>query len=348
MKRESQRCVVSMNIIDVDGGFGESGGQIIRTSIGLSAITGKPCRIFNIRKGRPTPGLKAQHLMGLKAAAEICHAKTKGFDMGSTRVEFTPGKITGGDYTVEVGTAGSVTLVLQVLVPICLHASGTVSVTITGGTDVKWSPTVSYFERVFCWFLKKMGADISIAVEKYGFYPKGGGKVRAVIQPWEKRESLHVTERGSVKRIDVDSMAGQQLKKAQVAERQIKAFSRVFSGYSVRSNLSYVDTLNPGSSFCAVAFCEHTVLGADSLGERGKPAEKVGQEAAAALQREIESDGAVDTHMVDQIIPYLAIAGGEVIGSHISEHTKTNIWACQQFLDTAISVSGNTVKAIPE
>ena len=136
-------------MLEIDGSHGEGGGQLLRTSVALSALTGIPCRIRNIRSNRPTPGLKPQHLMGLKAAAEICHAETKGFYIGATAVEFTPGLITGGEYTVEIGTAGSVTLILQGLVPICLHASQPVTVTITGGTDVKWSPSISYFEKVF-------------------------------------------------------------------------------------------------------------------------------------------------------------------------------------------------------
>jgi RNA 3'-terminal phosphate cyclase (GTP) len=329
----------------IDGSHGEGGGQILRTSICLSALTKTPCVIENIRANRPTPGLKPQHLAGLRAAADICHAKTKGLETGSERVEFFPGEITGGKYTIEIGTAGSVTLILQILVPICLQAKDVVTLTITGGTDVKWSPSVSYFQRVFCWFLEKMGITISFQVEKYGFYPKGGGRVKAVIHPWKEKKPLYLVERGAVTRIEVESIAAQALKNARVAERQSKAFQEVFSDYSVHNKDVYVKTFNPGSSFCAVAHCEHTVLGADSLGERGKPAEKVGKEAAFTLKKEIESGGALDTHMVDQIIPYLALTGGEISGSQISEHAKTNIWVCQQFLDTVITVSGNSVKA---
>ncbi|MBU7017977.1 MAG: RNA 3'-terminal phosphate cyclase [Theionarchaea archaeon] len=329
----------------IDGSYMEGGGQILRTSVALSALTGLPCRITHIRANRPTPGLKAQHLMGLKAAALICHAETKGMQIGSTEVEFSPQKIHGGDYTIEVGTAGSVTLVLQVLTPLCLYADSTVTLTVTGGTDVKWSPSASYFKNVFCFLLKKMNANIEFTVKKYGFYPKGGGCILAVIHPWKDRKSLFLTERGPVQKVDVDSVASSLLKKAKVAERQSEAFQRVLSGDpgTVRNN--YVDSFNPGSSFCAHAYCEHTILGADSLGERGKPAEKVGEEAAYVLKREIESQGALDSHMADQIIPYLALAGGRVSVSHVSEHTRTNIWVCQQFLDTKISVSGNIITA---
>lgn len=291
--------------------------------------------------------MKPQHLTGLKAAAQICHAQTKGIHIGSETVEFTPGTITGGEYTIEIGTAGSVTLILQVLVPICLHGSDPVVLTITGGTDVKWSPTSSYFRNVFCSLLKKMNAHIEFTVQKYGFYPKGGGKVRAVIHPWKDGKQLHLTERGPLKKIDGDSISSSFLKNARVAERQSEAFIKVFPEYTVAMKDFYVDTLNPGSSFCAVAHCEHSVLGADSLGERRKPAEKVGNEAAVALRKEIESGSALDTHMADQIIPYLALIGGKVTVSHVSEHTKTNIWVCQQFLDTAIRIEKHTITAVP-
>ena len=331
-------------MLTIDGRYGEGGGQILRTSICLSALTDTPCTITNIRANRPTPGLKAQHLMGLKAAAEICRAQTKGFNLGSTTVAFTPGKIKGGDYTIEVGTAGSVTLILQVLVPICLHAEDTVTLTITGGTDVKWSPSASYFEHVFCSFLKKMNVNIQFTVKKYGFYPKGGGTVKVVVSPWEEKKPLYILERGSITKIDINSVASVALKKARVAERQSEAFLSTYSQYPGHVKNLYVDTYNPGSSFCAHAHCENSVLGVDSLGERGKPAEKVGEEAASLLKKEIASGHALDVHMGDQIIPYLALAGGEVSVSSISEHTKTSIWVCQQFLDTEISVSGNVIK----
>ncbi len=330
----------------IDGSYGEAGGQILRTSITLSALTGTPCTLINIRASRPTPGLKPQHLEGLKAAAQMCRAETKGFHIGSETIKFAPAEIVGGDYTIPIRTAGSVTLILQVLVPICLHASDTVTLTITGGTDVKWSPTMSYIRHVFTNILEKMNAHIDCTVQKYGFYPKGGGSIKAVIHPWEKRKPLNLTERGDIQKIDVDSVAARFLQKAQVAERQSTAFCNVLSQYPVNAKNNYVDTLNPGSSFCATAYCEHSILGADSLGEKRKPAEKVGKEAAVTLKKELESGSALDTHMGDQIIPYLALVGGKATVSRVSEHTKTNIWVCQQFLDTTFTVDGTTITAV--
>lgn len=331
-------------MLTIDGSYGEAGGQVLRTAVALSALTKTPCTITNIRASRPTPGLKPQHLMGLKAAADICQAATKGVTIGSKTVEFTPREIKSGEYMVSIGTAGSITLILQILTPICLHADDIVTVTVTGGTDVKWSPSLCYFQKVFCSLLKKMGARIEVTVKTYGFYPKGGGRVTAVIHPWKHKTPLHLTERGSLARVEVDSIASTFLQNAQVAERQSQAFQNAFSHPPVVTT-QYVTTLNPGSSFCAVAYYDNTILGADALGEKRKPAEKVGQEAAAALTQEMESGAALDVHMADQIIPYLALIGGKISVSRVSAHTKTNMWVCQQFLDTALSVEQNIITA---
>lgn len=333
-------------MLEIDGSHGEGGGQILRTAVALSAVTGIPCRITNIRANRPSPGLKPQHLMGIKAAADICKADTKGVHSGSTCKEFIPHGISGGEYTIEIGTAGSITLILQVLTPLCLFSAEPVKLTITGGTDVKWSPSIAYFEKVFCSILKRMNAHVQVTVNKYGFYPKGGGRVTAVIHPWDQKKGLNLTERGPVRTLEVVSIASSFLEKARVAERQYQAFEKCFPGYPVVGNTSYVDTLNPGSSLCGVAFCEHSVLGADSLGERGKPAETVGRDAAGFLQEEIDSKAALDVHMGDQIIPYLALAEGEVTISQISNHTRTSIWVCQQFVNTKVTIEGTNVTAV--
>ncbi|MBU7042862.1 MAG: RNA 3'-terminal phosphate cyclase [Theionarchaea archaeon] len=328
----------------IDGRHGEGGGQILRTSIALSALTNTPCTITHIRAHRPTPGLKSQHLMGLKAAAQICNARTKGAHIQSERVEFTPGSITGGIYTIDIGTAGSITLILQVLIPICLHAPDPVTLHITGGTDVKWSPTIAYFQNVVCSHLEQMGARVDISVDQYGFYPKGGGRVRAKIFPWKTKNRITIRKRGDIERILLYSVASSSLKKPKVAERQATACEKIFVPYDTDSHIQYAETLNPGSSICVVADCEHTVLGADALGARGKPAERVGDEAAVSLQKELESGYVLDSHMADQIVPYLALAGGSVTVSEITEHTRTNIWACNQFCKGQLTAKDHTLK----
>lgn len=333
-------------MLEIDGRHGEGGGQILRTSIALSALTRTPCMITHIRANRSTPGLRAQHLMGLKTAAQICNAQTRGLTIGSEAVEFTPGDITGGRYSVEIGTAGSITLILQTLIPICLHAPNPVELLITGGTDVKWSPTSAYFQKVLCSHLERIGAQVQITVEKYGFYPKGGGRLSAIISPWRDKKRVNLTERGAIAGIEVDSVASSSLKNPHVAERQASAFQKEFPSYSINPRIHYGETLNPGSSVCAVARCEHSVLGADALGERGKPAETVAEEAARALQRDLEPGYALDSHMADQIVPYLALAGGTVTVTEVTGHTTTNIWVCNQFCETQVAVDGHVLETV--
>lgn len=188
-------------MISIDGSYLEGGGQTLRTAVALSAITGKPCKIFNIRKGRKKPGLQAQHLKGIEAAAKLCNAELKNAKIGSDSIEFAPKKIKGGYFSIDIGTAGSISLVLQTLVLPAIHAEEEVILEITGGTDVPWSPDIEYFQEVFCRNIKKMGIEIESEILKYGFYPKGGGKVKVKIKPCKNLKSLNLTERGICKKI---------------------------------------------------------------------------------------------------------------------------------------------------
>jgi len=330
-------------MIEIDGGQLEGGGQILRTAIALSAVTGKPCRIINIRKGRCNPGLQAQHLKGVEACIEICGAKTKGLRIGSTEVEFIPGKIKGGTYNIDIGTAGSIPLILQTLVVPCIHADKEMILNIKGGTDVKWSPTIGYFESVLCGNLKKMGIEIESEVKKHGFYPKGGGEVIVKIKPCKKIETIDWIEQGEIKRIDCWSFSSKELQKADVAERQMKGFEKIFPKVDCR-NVKYVDALCLGSSITAHFHC-NTVIGACALGEQGKKAEQVGEECAKHLKKQIDSKACIDEHMADQILPFMAIAGsGKVSVAEITNHVKTNIWVIEKFLPVKFKIEGNVIE----
>src|SRR3990172_3500545 len=179
----------------IDGSFGEAGGQILRTAVALSAIKKIPIKVISIRKGRPEPGLKAQHLVGIQAAAELCNAKLTGASLGSTEITFTPGKIKTGGFKFDVGTAGAITLVLQTLVPIAAFAPGKVKLEIKGGTTVAWSPPIEYFQNIYCDYLEKMGILVNSEVIKYGFYPKGGGIVKVEISPLKNGKPFVSTEK---------------------------------------------------------------------------------------------------------------------------------------------------------
>ncbi len=326
-------------MIEIDGSQGEGGGQILRTSIGLSAVTGKPARIFNIRKGRPNPGLQAQHLVGIKAVSEICSGNLKAAQLGSTEVEFAPGKIKGGDYKFDVGTAGAVTLVLQSLIMPAIHADKEMGFEITGGTHVNWSPSFDYFQHIFCGWIKTLGIQVSAEILKYGFYPKGGGKVKVSIQPGSLK-TLNLIDRGEYLRTDIFSVASKDLQKNKVVERQIQGAEKILK--TENQVPAYVDSFSTGSSLHLHSHYKNNwcMLGSSIIGEKNKTAEKVGEEAALLLKKQMDSQATLDEWMSDQILPFLALAKGksEFITPELTKHAETNIWVIKKFLDVEFKV----------
>jgi RNA 3'-phosphate cyclase len=333
--------------LEIDGSYGEGGGQVLRTAVSLSAVTGKRCRIHSIRAGRPKPGLAAQHLAGVRAAAQLCQADLQGARIGSEVVAFEPREIRGGSYRISVGTAGAVTLVLQALVPIAMQAGEEMRLEIEGGTDVAWSPLVDYFIHVYLYHVKELGAEIEVETLRRGFYPRGGGRVRVQIRPRARTPGpVHLTERGSVEAIDIWNVAGRHLRNAHVAERQLEGFELAWrDAYPLRRvHRLYVDSANPGTSFHANAHCERSRLGVCTVGRRGKRAEAVGREAAELLLRELANGAAVDRWMADQLIPYLGLYGGSMRTSCITEHVRTNIWVTERFLSRRFTTDKTTIR----
>ncbi len=320
-------------MIQIDGSYGEGGGQIIRTAIGLSCVTGKPCRIFNIRKNRNLPGLKPQHYKGIEAAKKMCNADVKGLGIGSTEIEFHPHKLETSSLKTDIGTAGSITLLLQTLMIPAIHSMKTLTLEIIGGTHVKWSPTTDYFQNIFCSFMQRMGIKVRTEILRYGFYPKGGGHVKVVIKPGELKP-LNLLERGEILQIQSWSIASQNLKHSSVAERQIDGAEKIIR--IENPNVEYVDSLSAGTSIHLQANCENSVLGCSVLGESRKSAESVGREAANLLKEQMDSGACLDEWMTDQILPYLALAKGksEISVPKITKHAETNMWIIKKFIDT--------------
>jgi RNA 3'-phosphate cyclase len=333
-------------MIEIDGGHLEGGGQIIRTTISLSAISSQSVRIFNIRKGRDKPGLRPQHYEGIVAAAKLCNANVKGVSLNSTEIIFIPRKISAGAYTIDTRTAGSVTLILQTLVPIGIYADSPVQLTLRGGTAVPFSPTVEYFRHVLCHMLKMIGVDIDIGVKKHGFYPRGGGEISVEISPGKLR-SLCLNDPGRLSKVIVESYASQHLKKSRVAERMIDGFIRVIE--DVETRYAYVSANSPGCFIASRALYEKSTIGADALGKRGRPAEDVGLDAARGLKETIESNAPIDEWMVDQIIPYMALGVRDtskvafVRVPCLTKHAETNIWVVEQLLPVKFDLDENVL-----
>ena len=336
------------NLIEIDGSYLEGGGQILRTSCALAAVTHKTVKITSIRKGRPNPGLQVQHMAAIEALQQLCSAKTTGLEKSSTELTFEPGEIKGGHIDIEISTAGSVGLVLQGLMIASLHAKNDVTININGGaTNGKWAAPAYYIQQVMLPLLKNIGYKCDIFnIDKYGYYPKGGAKVHVEIIP-SKLKPLHLIERGRLCGIQGISHASLQLKNAMVAERQAQAAEKMLRNAcdSVRIEPVYVDTLNIGSAVDLSAQYENTFMGADALGELKKKAENVGKEAAQQLLKQISSDGCVDEYAEDQLLPYMALAEGTSIlkVGHMTKHTQTNIWVIEKFLPVKFEVQDNLI-----
>jgi len=320
-------------MIRIDGGHGEGGGQILRTSIALSGVTGEPVEVVNIRSKRSNPGLRPQHLKAIESAARLCEAETEGLSVSSQHVTFKPSGIKTGKINIDIGTAGSITLLSQALLPIALNAGGEVSLQIRGGTDVKWSPPTDYFQHVFLWFLEKIGCRIESWIERRGFYPRGGGQINLRVKPWRDKEEIDFTEKGKFQGIQAYSLASMDLKKPAVADRQVKGFLReVSSHWEVKENTrNYVKTQSTGSVLTSIAEYGHSRLGASTLGERGLKSEMVGSKTAEKLLKEMDSKAPLDKYMGDQMIPYLAMTSGRAKTTQVTGHCETNAWAARQF-----------------
>ncbi len=322
-----------MSFMNLDGSYGEGGGQILRTAIALSAVTGEPVEIKNIRKLRPKPGLSAQHVKAVESAAILCDAKVSGCELHSTDLSFTPGKIKGGSFDIDIGTAGSITLLLQCLMPIAMHSIGKVRFKISGGTDVSWSPTIDYLRSVTLGALSLMGYKCDIKLVRRGYYPRGGGSVVAVITPAALKKIM--LETNSCAFIQGNSHSSRL--PAHVAERQASSARKLLQqeGYDSRISLETRDGPSTGSGL--TLWCGTS--GGSALGRPGLKAEKVGSIAAEALIAELRSGAGADVFLADQLIPYLAFAGsGSFTTRSISLHTRTNIWVTEQFLDVKFNI----------
>ena len=329
---------MSKGIVQIDGSHMEGGGAVVRLATALSVLTKKPVRIFSIRANRPNPGLRTQHLRGLQAIAGFCGARLEGAALGSREIFFYPGKVSEKRIEISIETAGSVGLVLQSLLIAAMRAKERVVIEINGGaTFGKYAPPLQYIQFVLLPVLRRMGYQVEINILRHGFYPVGGARVQVIVNPCGKLSPAEMGERGDVETVDILSTASSGLKKPRVAERQTRAALDMLKarGYDPKVRSVYSDSKCPGSGVVVVAKTSNgCFLGSDGLGEKGKPAEQVGEEAAAKLLGIIDSGATVDEHMSDQILPYMALAEGKssVVAPALTSHAETNMWVIRQFL----------------
>ncbi|MEF8846885.1 MAG: RNA 3'-terminal phosphate cyclase [Candidatus Paceibacterota bacterium] len=333
-------------MLQIDGSKHEGGGAILRTATALSAITNQDIHVTNIRKGRKKSGLRPQHLSGIKAAAELCSAQFNNVKQDSEEIEFKPGKIEGKHITVDIDTAGSITLVLQGLIPIALQASEPTEIHFRGGaTDTFFSPTIDYFQNVFLKNLERMGVSVDLDIKRRGYYPQGGAEVIAKIKPSNLR-TIHLLKKKRVKEITMKSGAATQLKDKSVAHRQISGADEVLPDQlPIKEEENYYNTKCPGSHISLIANFSNSIIGTDNIGKLKKRAEQVGKEAALELLEQQKSDGCLDKYMADQILIYMALAGdSKITVSEVTDHCKTNIWLIEKFLEGSFEVKENKIK----
>lgn len=338
-------------MLEIDG---SAGGQVLRTACALSAITKQPCRIFRIRRNRPKPGLMPQHLLGIQALAELCRGRLEGDKLGSEEINFWPTEIVAKDLHLKIETAGSITLMLQTLLPLSLVTAEPMKIAFEGGaTDTFFSPTIDYFRCVFLKILERTGIKVETDILKRGYYPEGGAKVEVKIYP-SKPGKINLTERGNLKKILMISGAADSLKSKKVAERQLAGVKEIFGKLNLPSEekIEYYETLSPGSQICLAAefALESTdtaavFMGTDNLGKLGKRAEDVGKEAALELLKEQKSGACLDKHSADQILLYLALAGSgsSATVSEITEHCLSNIGTIEKFLKGKFKIKNNLI-----
>ncbi|MGQ9565843.1 MAG: RNA 3'-terminal phosphate cyclase [Candidatus Bathyarchaeales archaeon] len=333
-------------MLEVDGSIKSGSGTILRLAIALASILNEPLHIRNIRAKRTSPGLRPQHLEAVLTAAKICNAEVEGATVGSRELWFKPNEIIGGEIEAQIGTAGSIPMLIMTILPVCAYAEKTVKVHISkGGTDVMHSPTINYLRYVLLPVLKRMGLTAKITIVKYGYYPKGMGEVYLEVQPCRRFTPLRLEEFGNVKTVGGLSVCT-FLAEKNVAARQAKAASDILRMRHCDPQIQVInDQSNPmqkGSSIVLWATTDtDVILGGDAIGELGKPSEIVGREAAENLALEIDAQATVDVHLADLLVPYVALTKGESVylTRSMTPHLDTNIWVAQELLDVEFSVT---------
>jgi RNA 3'-terminal phosphate cyclase (ATP) len=323
-------------MIKIDGSYGEAGGQILRSAVSLSAITGKAIEVTNIRAKRQNPGLRPQHALAVRIVADIFHANVENLKVGADWIRFSPpidDKFEDSMVKIDVGTAGSIPMILQTVIPAVSLSDKSLSIEITGGTDVKKSPTTDYLRFIIMEAYRSIGIKFSIEVLKRGYYPRGGGVVKAKIWPCKTPDTLDLINSRNLKPKIANVCC--QLPK-HVAERQISSALLKLEKNGVQcSNYSssFETSLSPGTSILVYSESDFgPYVGGDCIGERGKSAENVGAEAAERFLESYLANVPVDFNLADMLVLPLSLAKGKSryrIGK-VTEHLKTNLYVVSQ------------------
>jgi RNA 3'-terminal phosphate cyclase (ATP) len=325
-------------MIEIDGSEGEGGGQILRSALSLAMCTQQPFRIANIRANREKPGLLRQHLTALMAAAEICGAQVQGAAMGSREVTFRPGNVRGGDYLFDIGTAGSCTLVLQTVLPPLLTADAASRIRVIGGTHNPFSPPFDFLQRAFAPLLGRMGVNVELDLLRFGFYPRGGGEIRAHVVPVGKLERLELTHRGSLVRGFAEAyVAAIPL---HVAQRELAVIGRALMWTQEQLLLRALpNDIGPGNAVTITLQYENVTEVFTGFGEKDVHAESVAELVANEARTYLRADAPVGAHLADQLIlPMALAAAGSFRAVSVSQHLRSNALVIERFTGRRLTI----------
>ena len=324
-------------MITLDGSFGEGGGQVLRTSLALSLTTGKSFSIENIRANRKKPGLMRQHLTALNAAAEVGNAEVDGDILGSQEVSFEPGPAKCGSYHFVVGTAGSATLVLQTVLPVLLTAASWSDIIIEGGTHNAYAPPFDFISGAFLPIIERMGPKVTARLDRYGFYPAGGGKFRVSIRPVEKLRQINIDTRGDIVTANARALVSKLA--SHIAERELNVIKNKLPSLPCALKAEEIrNSPGPGNILLLEIDSEYVSEVFAGFGKRGLPAEKVAEDTAEEVREYLNAGVPVGKHLADQLLVPMALAGGGKFKTlKPTLHTETNMEIVQKFLDVNIT-----------
>ena len=330
-------------MLEIDGAYGEGGGQILRNAVAFSILTNKPIKVINIRENRPNPGIKAQHYIAIKSIKDIFNAEVRGLEIGSVELIFKPGDIKPGLYKFDIGTAGSITLVFQAIILACTGAKKKLTINLCGGTDVKSSPSWDYFENIYIPLIKKMGITVFPQLINRGYYPRGGGEATITVYPCEKlnplklantKESNHI--QGKINISNLADNIGTRIKHTIIKNLLINNFNASIL-------IDKKSSLSPGVGATLWINSKNTILGSTVIGEKSISSEELGQSVVMNILKEIQSGATLDVRAFDQILPFMILAkkNGKSLCkiSKLSNHASTNIWLAKKFFDVDFNIT---------
>lgn len=328
-------------MIEIDGSQGEGGGQIVRSSLALSLLTGKSFRLHNLRAGRKKPGLKRQHLTALKAAVEVSNAVVTGDEIGSKAISFQPEQLTAGNYRFEISTAGSITLVLQTVLPALMLAESPSQIQLLGGTHNMLAPPFDFLQRSYLHQLNRIGPSVELNLLRHGFYPAGGGEFTATITPASQLNGLTITERGKLLQRRVRSIVSQL--PIGIAQRETDRVIRKLNwDRAITEHIEVANPKGPGNILFAELEYENVTTVFSAFGQMGIPAERVADILVRNIKKYLKTEAPIGPHLADQLMLPLAIAAShsavesKYLTGPLTQHSKTHADIIQRFLDVSI------------